>query len=66
MRNLLCKNSDELIRYNRLKSFILEPTSKIDYLTDNEIFLIINNCEYFENLISVFLLIIPHLIWLSR
>ena len=55
------KIADELIRYNRLKSFILEPEnyltlSKIDYnLTDNEILILqsLITQEYFENLISV-------------
>ena len=53
------KIADELIRYNRLKSFILEPEnyltlSKIDYnLTDNEILILqsLITQEYFENLI---------------
>ena len=53
------KIADELIRYNRIKSFIFEPSSFLMFnelkynLTDNEIILMnsLLTQEYFENLI---------------
>ena len=51
--------SDELIRYNNVRAFILEPKSFLDFsdvklkLSDNEILLLDSNLnqEYFENLV---------------
>jgi hypothetical protein len=53
--------SDELIRYNRIKSFMLQPQTYLSFgnigynLRDNEIILIQSSLtqEYFENLIPV-------------
>jgi len=53
--------SDELVRYNSIRSFILEPKAFLDFtdvklkLSDNEILLLDSNLnqKYFENLIPV-------------